>query len=40
MKVAKIGLAEIDKHPTDAQRAEVITPSESETRSMTISKRF
>ena len=39
MKVAKIGLAEIDKYSTDAQKAEVITPSESKTRSMTISKR-
>lgn len=29
MKVATIGLADIDKYLTDAQKAEVITPSES-----------
>jgi hypothetical protein len=39
LKVAKIGLADIDKYLTEAQKAEVITKSESKTRSMTISKR-
>jgi hypothetical protein len=39
LKVAKIGMADIDKYLTVAHRAEVIIMSESKTRSKTIIKR-